>query len=72
MPQPSTAELQQLARDTFGREFSPAQAEAYRSRLPFMARAVHILQDWESRLHDSEPAAVHRTPIPTGDAYGTV
>ncbi|HEY7491967.1 MAG TPA: hypothetical protein VIH59_12770 [Candidatus Tectomicrobia bacterium] len=72
MPQPSTAELQQLARDTFGRELSAAQAEAYRSRLPFMAQAIHTLQAWESRLRDSEPAAIHRTPLPTGDAYGTV
>ena len=72
MPQPTTAELQQLARDTFGRALSPAQAEAYRGRLPFMAQAVHILQDWEARLRNSEPAAVHRTPTPAGDVYGTV
>jgi hypothetical protein len=61
-----------MARETFGREISPAQAEAYRSRLLFMAQAVRILQDWEVRLRDSEPAAVHRTPTPVGDAYGSV
>jgi hypothetical protein len=72
VPQLSIAELQQMARNTFGRELSPAQAEAYRSRLPFMTQAVHILQAWEARLHHSEPAAVHRTPTPAGDAYGTV
>ena len=72
MPQLSTAELQQMARETFGRELSPAQAEAYRSRLLFMVQAVRILQDWEARLRNSEPAAVHRTPTPAGDAYGSV
>ena len=72
MPQLSIAELQHMARDTFGRELSPAQAEAYRGRLVVMARAVHILQEWEARLRSSEPAAVYRVPSPEGDAYGAV
>jgi hypothetical protein len=70
--QPSIAELQQMARDTFGRELSAAQAEAYRGRLPTMVRAVHILHAWETRLRDSEPAAVHCTPMPGGETYGAV
>ncbi|MDA2926027.1 hypothetical protein MYX78_02145 [Acidobacteria bacterium AH-259-G07] len=66
MSQPSIAELQQMARDIFGRELTAAQAEAYRGRLPTMARAVYLLQDWEERLRESEPAAVHRTPNAEG------
>ena len=38
MPAPSSAELQQIAREAFGRELSEAQAEAYRARLPTMAK----------------------------------
>ena len=72
MRQLSTSELQQMARETFGRELSAAQAEAYRGRLPVMVRAVHILQAWEVQLRDSEPAAVHCTPVPQGDRHGTV
>lgn len=72
MRQLSTSELQQMARETFGRELSVTQAEAYRGRLPVMVRAVHILQAWEARLRDSEPAAVHCTPIPEGHLHGTV
>ncbi len=70
MSQLSIAELQQMARDTFGRELSAAQAEAYRGRLPTMVRAVHILQEWEERLRDSEPAAVHRPLATEGDEHG--
>lgn len=72
MPQLSIAELQQMARHTFGRELSAAQAEAYQGRLVTMVRAVHILQEWEVRLRHSEPAAVHRTPTPEGESYGAV
>ena len=64
--QPSTAELQQMARDTFGRELSATQAEAYRGRLPAAVRAVHILRQWEERLLGSEPAAVHGALVPGG------
>lgn len=72
MPERSPTELQQLARQVFGRELSAAQAEAYRGRLVVMAQAVHILQAWEDRLRHSEPAAVHRTPAPEGESYGAV
>jgi hypothetical protein len=72
MEQPTTAALQQMARDSFGRELRPEQAEAYRGRLPVMVRAAHILQTWESQLRDVEPAAVYSTPAPTGEMHGTV
>ncbi len=60
MSQPSTAELRRLARETFGRELSDAQLEAYRGRLPTMARNIVVLQSWEERLREVEPALVQR------------
>ncbi|RMF83619.1 MAG: hypothetical protein D6736_21150 [Nitrospinota bacterium] len=69
MAQLSTAELQRMARETFGRELSAEQAEAFRSRLPFLVEAIHLLQEWEDRLQESEPAAVHRTPTERGEEY---
>ena len=41
----SNDDLRRLAREVFGRELTPEQAEAYRSRLPVMARNVEILTD---------------------------
>jgi hypothetical protein len=67
MPAPSTAELQQLAREAFGRELSEADAEAYRVRLPTMAKNVAVLRQWERRLGDTAPAQVQLTPADTGD-----
>jgi hypothetical protein len=61
MPAPSTAELQQIAREAFGRELSDAQAEAYRARLPTMAKNVARLRDWERQLGDTPPAQVQIT-----------
>jgi hypothetical protein len=69
---PTTAELQQMARNTFGRELSAEQAEAYRGRLPVMARAAHILQAWEAQLRHDEPAAVHSLLATEGDSHGIV
>lgn len=63
MKRPSITELQQMARDTFGRELSEAQAEAYRGRLVTMVRAATLLREWEGQLRDSEPAVVHRTAV---------
>ncbi|GIX49531.1 MAG: hypothetical protein KatS3mg131_3742 [Candidatus Tectimicrobiota bacterium] len=71
MAQLTTAELQQLARETFGRDLTAAQAEAYRGRLPVMAAAVRLLQAWEERLGESEPAAVFRLAPPQGVPYGS-
>jgi hypothetical protein len=67
MPAPSTAELQQLAREAFGRELSAAQAEAYRVRLPTMAKNVARLRQWERQLGDSAPAQVQLTPASADD-----
>ena len=60
MAGPSIAELQQMAREVFGRELSAAEAEAYRGRLPTMAQNVRRLRQWEPRLRDAEPAQVQR------------
>jgi hypothetical protein len=68
----SVAELQAMARDVFGRGLSPAQAERYRGRLPVMAQAAQAIQDWERRLGDTGPAAVHRTPLKHESAYAAV
>lgn len=67
MPAPSTAELQQLAREAFGRELSAAQAETYRVRLPTMAKNVARLRQWERQLGDSAPAQVQLTPASADD-----
>ena len=60
MAEPSVAELQQMARESFGRELSEAEALAYRGRLPTMARNVRRLRQWEERLRAAEPAQVQR------------
>ncbi len=56
----STSELQQLAREILGHDVSAEQAEAYRARLPTMARVVRTLRKWEPQLREVEPAAVYR------------
>lgn len=60
MAEPSIEELQRLARETFGRELSAAQAEAYRGRLPTMVRNVRRLRAIEPRLGAIEPALIQR------------
>jgi hypothetical protein len=60
MSKPSIAELQRMARATFGRELSEAQAEAYRGRLPTMVENVERLQQWASRLGDIAPAQIQQ------------
>jgi hypothetical protein len=60
MSGPSIAELQRMARETFGRELSEAEALAYRGRLPTMVQNVERLQQWASRLADTAPAQVQR------------
>jgi len=62
MTQPSIAEIQQIARETFGRELSEAQAEAYRGRLPTMARIVERVRQLAPKLRDAHPAQVMRVP----------
>jgi hypothetical protein len=53
-------ELKAMARETFGRELSDAQANAYRGRLPTMVKNVARLRAWEPRLRHAEPALVQR------------
>lgn len=64
MANPSIAELQEMARAVFGRELSEAQAEAYRGRLPTMARIVRRLRELEPRLRDAHPTQTMRVPEP--------
>jgi hypothetical protein len=58
MSGPSIVELQKMARATFGRELSEAQALAYRGRLPTMVRNVERLQPWARRLGDTAPSQI--------------
>lgn len=60
----SLSELQQLAREVFGRELNAAKAGAVRGRLPTMARAVRILEQAQAGLGEIVPATVHRVPEP--------
>ena len=72
MEQPTTAALQQIARDVFGRELNLDEIEAYRGRLSVMVDAIRILQAWEPQLRDIAPAGVHSTPPCEGDVHGAV
>jgi hypothetical protein len=60
MAKPSVAKLQEMARAVFGRELSEAQAEAYRGRLPTMARIVQRVRELEPRLRDAHPTQIMR------------
>ena len=62
MANPTLAELQEMARAVFGRELSEAQAEAYRGRLPTMARIVQRVRTLEPRLRAAHTAQVMRVP----------
>ena len=59
----SIAELQKMARDTFGRDLSEGEIEVYRTRLPAMVQAGTMLEEWEARLNDTVPATVHVIPM---------
>jgi hypothetical protein len=67
MSGPSIAELQRMARETFGRELSEAKALAYRGRLPTMVQNIERLQRWASRLGDTAPSQVQQMLRPEGD-----
>jgi hypothetical protein len=60
MAKPTTEELKAMARETFGRELSDEEAEAYRGRLPTMVQNVQRLRAWEPRLRHAEPALVQQ------------
>ena len=62
MTKPTIAELQQMARATFGRELSEAEAEAYRDRLPTMVRIVQRIRQLEPQLRDAHPLQVKQMP----------
>jgi hypothetical protein len=63
MAGPSDAELQQMAREAFGRELSAAEVGNYRARLPTMVQNVRRLRHWEERLRALEPAQVQRVLV---------
>jgi hypothetical protein len=58
MPSPSLDDLKRMARESFGRELSDAEAEAYRGRLPTMVRNIRLLRDWDRRLGVIDPSQV--------------
>ena len=58
MASPSLDDLKRMARESFGRELSDAQAEAYQGRLPTMVRNRRLLREWERRLGTLDPAQV--------------
>jgi hypothetical protein len=60
----TTADLQRLAREVFGRDLSEAKLEAVRGRLPTMARAVRTLEGSQAGLGQTVPATVHRVLEP--------
>ncbi len=62
MKKPSIAELQHMARETFGRDLSEAEAQASRARLPGMVRTVSLLEQWGERLRHAEPAVTYSLP----------
>ncbi|MFQ5994849.1 MAG: hypothetical protein ACE5K1_07120 [Acidiferrobacterales bacterium] len=63
MKQPSHKELQKLAQEAFGRDLSDVDVDTYKERLPGMVRTIDIIREWEDRLGETEPAAVHRVPL---------
>jgi hypothetical protein len=67
MSRPGLDDLKRMARETFGRELSDAQAEAYRGRLPTMAQNVRVLREWQRRLGTIDPALVQRLGRQSGE-----
>lgn len=67
MREPTTEELQAMGREVFGRALSGAEAEAFRMRLPYLARTKALLREWAPRLGDCGPATVFRVPEPDSD-----
>ncbi len=64
---PSIADIQRLSRETFRRTLNSAEAKACRRRLPGMVEDIHILEEWEGRLRDTEPAVVNVVPAAAED-----
>ncbi len=63
MRQPSRRELRKLAQETFGLDLNDVDVDSYKERLPGMVRTIDIIREWEDRLGETEPAAVHRVPL---------
>ena len=59
--------LSELAGEAFGRELRDARAEAYRARLPPMAKNVARLRAWADKHRGTPPAHVQ---IPLADSGG--
>lgn len=59
---PSIADIQRISRETFRRKLNAAEAKACRRRLPGMVEDVRILEEWEGRLRNTEPAVVNVVP----------
>ena len=65
MAKQGDSELLRMARQVLGREIDAARVEAFRARLPQMARVKALLEDWGGRLGETEPMTVHRVPLPS-------
>jgi hypothetical protein len=63
-------ELLQMARQIFGREIDATRIEAFRARLPHMARVKALLEDWEERICETEPVTVYQVPVAAEERRG--
>ena len=52
-------ERKRIAHETFGRELTTEQVIALGPRINAAARNIAILSEWEEKLGQTEPAAVH-------------
>lgn len=52
--------IQQVARDVFGRRLSAAEVRALGRGVEAMARTVRVLEDYLDKADNGEPAAVPR------------
>ena len=55
-------EIQQLAREAFGRRLTAAEVRAYGRGIESMADTVALLESYLERVGDAEPATVHHVP----------
>ena len=53
-------EIQQLAREVFGRRLTAAEVRAYGRGIESMADTVALLESYLERARETEPATVHR------------
>ena len=62
MTELTTADLQRMAREAFGRELDAEQAEGMRARLPAMVALAQLLRVEAATQSALDPAAIHVTP----------